>query len=88
MRLRIHRESSSSANVSKEMKFIKAKEPMVVTPIVENAKVEKNPNGIAQKVLTKPPNPFVAKPKAKGKSLSKSQRGPQTQHFCHHCGIR
>ena len=61
---------------------------MVATPIVENMKVEKKPNVIAQKVLTKSPNPLVAKPKAKRKSLSKSQRGPQTQHFCHHCGIR
>ena len=25
---------------------------------------------------------------AKGKSLPKSQRGPQTQHFCHHYGIQ
>ena len=81
-------ESSSSANVSTEMKFIKAKEPMVATPSVENVKVEKKPNGTAQKVLIKPQNPFVAKPKAKGKSLPKSQRGPQVQHFCHHCGIR
>ena len=79
-------ESSSSANVSKEMKFVKAKEPVVSTPIVENVKVGKKPNVIAQKVLTKPPNPLVAKPKAKGKSLPKSQNGPQTQHFCHHCG--
>ena len=47
MRLRIHRESNSSANVSKEMKFIKAKEPMVATPIVENVKVKKKPNVIA-----------------------------------------
>ena len=69
-------ESSSSANVSKEMKFVKAKEPMVATPNVKNVKVEKKPNGTAQKVLTKPQNPFVAKPKAKGKSLPKSQRGP------------
>ena len=30
----------------------------------------------------------MAKPKAKGKSLPKSQRGTQTQHFCHHCGIQ
>ena len=65
------------ANVSKEMKFVKAKEPMVATPIVENVKVEKKPNVSDQKVLTKPPNPFVAKPKAKGKSLPKSQKGPQ-----------
>ena len=64
-------ESSSSANVSKEMKFDKAKEPMAATPSVENGKVEKKPNGTAQKVLTKPQNPIVAKPKAKGKSLPK-----------------
>uniref|UniRef100_A0A7N2MQW5 Uncharacterized protein n=1 Tax=Quercus lobata TaxID=97700 RepID=A0A7N2MQW5_QUELO len=50
--------------------------------------VEKKPNVIAQKVLTKPQNPFKAKPKAKGKSFPKSQRGPQTQHFCHHCRVR
>ena len=43
---------------------------------------------ITQRVLTKPPNPVVAKLKAKGKSCPKSQRGPQTQHFCHHYGIR
>ena len=69
-------ESSSSTNVSKEMKLVKTKEPMVVAPSVENVKVEKKPNGIAQKVLTKPQNQFMAKPKVKGKSLPKSQRGP------------
>ena len=30
----------------------------------------------------------MAKLKARGKSFPKSQRGPQTQHYCHHCGIR
>ena len=40
--------------------------------LVENVKVEKKPNVITQKVLTKPQNPFEAKPKAKGKSLPKS----------------
>ena len=39
------RESSSSANVPKEMKFVKAKEPMVAAPSVENVKVEKKTNG-------------------------------------------
>ena len=38
-------------------------------------------------VLMKSPNPIVAKPKARGKSLPKRQRGPQTEHYCHHCGI-
>ena len=60
------------------MKFVKAKEPVIMTPLVESVKVENKLNVITQKFLTKPPNPFVAKPKAKGKSLSKSQRGPQT----------
>ena len=81
-------ESSSSANRSKEMKFVKAKEPMVATPSVENVKEEKRPNGSTQKVLTRPQTPFVAKPKAKGKSLPMSQRGPQVQHFWHHYGVR
>ena len=82
------RGSSLSVNVPKEMKFVKAKEPVVATPTVEKVKFEKKPNVIAQRVLTKPPNPLVAKPKVKGKSLPKSRRGPQTQHFCHHCGIQ
>ena len=82
------KESSSSSQMSKEMKFVKAKEPLVPTPLVENVKVEEKPNVVTQKVLTKSPNPMVAKPKEKGKFLSKAQRGPQTQHYCHHCGIR
>ena len=40
-------ESSSSTNVSKEMKFVRAKEPMVATPTVEKVKFEKKPNVIA-----------------------------------------
>ena len=81
-------ESSSSANVSKEMKFVKVEELLVTTLLVENVKVEKKTTVVIQKALTKPPNPRVAKPKAKGKSLPKAQRGPQTQHFCHYCRVR
>ena len=40
-----------------------------------------------QRFITKPPNQSVVKPKGKGKSLPKSQRGSRTKHFCHHCGI-
>ena len=39
--LRYSGKSSSCANVSKEMKFVKDKEPMLATPSVENTKVEK-----------------------------------------------
>ena len=34
-------ESSSAVNISKEVKFVKAKEPVVVAPIVEKTKGEK-----------------------------------------------
>ena len=82
------RESSSAANISKEMKFVKAKEPMVATTTAEKVKVEKKRNMNDQRVLINPRKQSVVKPKAKGKSLPKSQRGPRTQHFCHHCGIQ
>ena len=35
------KESSSAVNISKEVKFVKAKEPVVVAPIVEKTKGEK-----------------------------------------------
>ena len=74
--------------MSKEMKFVKAKEPMVTTSAVEKVKFEKKPKVTTQWVVTKPPNPTVDKFKVKGRSLPKSQRGPKTHHFCHHCGIQ
>ena len=78
------RESSSAVNISKEMKFVKAKKPVVETSVVEKVKLEKKRNVIDQLFLTKPPNQLVVKPKGKGKSLPKSQRGSRTQRFCRH----
>ena len=82
------RESNLSVKVSKDMKFVKAKEPMVATTNAEKVKLEKKRNVTNQWFMTKPPNQLVVKPKGKGKSLPKSQRGPRTQHFYHHCGIQ
>ena len=79
-------ESSSSSQVSKEMKFVKSKEPS--TPLVDNVKIEKKQNVVNQMALMKSPKPIVTKPMARGKSLPKTQKGPQAQHYCHHCGIR
>ena len=59
------KEASSSTIVSKEMKFVKAKELVVVIQAVEKVKFEKKPKVIAQRVSTKPPNSAVAKLKAK-----------------------
>ena len=77
------RKSSSSANMSKETKFVKAKVPVATTPTVEKGKSEKKLKVIAQRSLTKPLNLVVAKLKVKGKSLLKLQGGPQTQQFFH-----
>ena len=81
-------ESSSSVKVSKDMKFVKAKEPMVATSNVKKVKPKKKKNVTDQWLMTKPPKQSVVKPKGKGKSLPKSQRGLRTQHFCHHCGLQ
>ena len=81
-------ESSSIVNVFKEVKFVKAKEPIVVAPIVEKANVEKKKNVVDQRVLNKPHNQSVVRYEARAKSLPQSQRGPRTNHVCHHCGLQ
>ena len=56
-------------NISIEVKFVKAKEPIVVTPTVEKAKVEKKKNVADQRVLNKPHNQSVVRSKTRAKSL-------------------
>ena len=62
-------ESSSDANISKEVKFVKAKELMVATKNTEKMKPEKKKNMTNQRFMTKQ---LVVKPKGNGKSLPKS----------------
>ena len=81
------RESSSAMNISKEVKFVKAKKPIVVTLTVEKAKVDKKKNVADQRVLNKPRNQSVIRSEARAKSLPRSQRGPRMDHVCHHCGL-
>ena len=69
-------------NISKEVKFVKAKEPVVVAPTVEKENVEKKKNVANQRVLNKPRNQFVVRFEAKGKSLPRSRRGLRTNHVC------
>ena len=75
-------------NISKEVKFVKAKEPVVVAPIVEKTKGEKKKNVADQQVLNKPRNQSVVRSVAKAKSLPRSQIGPRMNHLCHHCGLQ
>ena len=81
-------ESSSSVKVTKDMKFVKAKELMVTTTNADKVNSEKKKNVTDQRFMTKPPKQSMVKPKGNGKSLLKSQRGLRTQHLCHHCGLQ
>ena len=82
------RESSLAVNITKEVKFVKDKEPMVATTKAEKVKPEKKRNVTDQRVLNKPHNQSVVRSEAKGKSLPKSQKSSRTQHFCHQCGLQ
>ena len=55
-RLGYTRESISVVNVSKEVKFVKAKELIVAATTAEKVKEEKNKNVADQRVLIKPRN--------------------------------
>ena len=48
------KESSSSGNVAKEMKFVKAKESIEVAPTVEKPMIERKKNVVDQQMLNKP----------------------------------
>ena len=70
-------EGSSSNEPKKEVWFISAKNVekfKEVKPEIETPAIAKRTIG--------------AKPKDKGKSLPKNQRGPQVKHCCHHCGVQ
>ena len=54
-------ESSSSGNVTKEVKFVKAKEPIEVALIVEKPMIERKKNVADQRMLNKPRNQSVGR---------------------------
>ena len=64
--------SSLVVNISKEVKFVKAKEPVVVVPTMEKAKVEKKKIVVDQRVLNKPQNQSVVRSEARGTSFPRS----------------
>ena len=69
-------EGSSSNEPKKEVRFEVAKN----VEKLKEVKPEIETPVIANKTVG-------AKPKDKGKSLPKRQRGSQVKHFCHHCGV-
>ena len=70
-------EGSSSSEPKKEIRFVSAKNDeklKEVKPEIETPAAVKRTIG--------------AKPKEKGKSLPKNQKGPHVKHACHHCGVQ
>ena len=70
-------EGSSSSEPKKEVRFVSTKNEeklKEVKPEIETPVAVKRTIG--------------TKPKEKGKSLPKNQRGPQVKHMCHHCGVQ
>ena len=70
-------EGSSSSKPKKEVRFISN---------TNDEKLKEVKLKIETPVAVK--RTIGAKPKEKGKSLPKNQRGPQVKHVCHHCGIQ
>ena len=75
-------------NISKDVKFVKAKKPIVVASTTEKENVEKKKNVTDQQVSNKPRNQSVVRFEAKAKSLPRSQRSPRTNHVRHHCELQ
>ena len=75
-------------NIFNEVKFVKAKEPIVVASTIEKANVDKKKNVTDQQVLNKPHNQSVVRFEVRAKYLPRSQRGPKTNHVCHHCRLQ
>ena len=70
------------------MKFVKAKEPIEVAPTVEKPMIERKKNMADQRMLNKPRNQSVGRSESRAKSRSQPQRGPRSNHVCHHCGLQ
>ena len=79
--------SSSSGSVTKEVKFIKAKEKIEVCPTVEKPKMEEKRNVDDQRMLNNSRKQFVGRFESQAKSRPRSQRGPRSNYVCHHCGL-
>ena len=78
--------SSSSGNITKEVKFIKAKELADVGPIAEKPKIKEMRN-VGNERLLNSHNQSVDRSESRAKSRPRPQRGPRSNYVCHHCGL-
>ena len=75
--------SSSSGSVTKEVKFVKAKKQIKVSPIVEKPKMEEKRNMDDKQMLNNSCKQFVGRYESRAKSCPRSQRGPRSNYVCH-----
>ena len=82
------RGSSSSGSVTKEVKFIKAKEQIKVNLTIEKPKMEEKRNVDDKRMLNNSHKQFVGKSESRAKPRPQSQRGPRSNYVCHHCRLQ
>nr|POF01736.1 hypothetical protein CFP56_37566 [Quercus suber] len=87
-RLGYTRGSSSSAKVTKEVKFVKNKETAVDKSTPETVEAEKKMNVANQRMFNKSRNQSEVRFGARGRSLPRQQQGPRTNYICHYCGLQ
>ena len=81
--LRYFRGSSSSSSVTKEVKFIKAKEQIEVSPTAEKPKMEEKRNVDDKWMLNNSHKQSVGRSESRAKSRPRSQRDPRSNFVCH-----
>ena len=79
--------SSSSGNVTKEVKFIKAKESADVGPTTEKPKIGEKRN-VGNERLLNSRNQSVGRSESRAKFRPRPQRGPRSTYVCHHYGLQ
>ena len=79
--------SSLLGSVTKEVKFVKAKEQIEVSPTAEKPKMEEKRNMDDQQMLNNSHKQSMGRSESQAKSHPRSQRGPRSNYVCHHYGL-
>ena len=80
--------SSLSSSVTKEVKFIKAKEKIEVSPTVEKPKMEEKRNVDDKQMVNNSHKQSMDRFESQAKSRPRSQRSPRLTYVCHHCELQ
>ena len=80
--------SSSLGSVTKEVKFIKAKEQIEVSPTAEKPKMEERKNVDDKQMVNNSHKQSMGRSESRAKSRPRSQRSLRSTYVCHHCGLQ